>query len=210
MVIGCLIVRVVDHKSLSAQPSSSSSSSSGEKNAPFSVHNYNQHVTPSPYIPYPQQNQSGPKGTDLKVPLSDQPPGPQPTSENAPAASKGKEPKVEIDADAMQKRPLPKPRVFTTVLHPTPQSLQAELTIWSMTPDPKAMNRRQSHAYAASRTPGSATLPHPPTPLSVLPSSPVTERAPPAKRQKMMVESQDLLEVEAKLTRAMAPPLYLE
>ncbi|KAK2797809.1 Transcription factor spt20 [Onygenales sp. PD_10] len=195
----CLIVRVVDHKSLSTQPSPSSSSSSTEKTSPFSLHNYNQHITPSPYVPYPQQNQSkitpsvnGSSGTQK----SD-------TQSSSETNNESSQSNKDSDVSNNQKQPAPKPKVFTTVLHPTPQSLLAELTLLSMTPDPRS--RRQSQTYTKS-----ASAAQPPTPLSALPSSPVTDRGPPAKRQKMMVEPTELLEAEAKLIHATAPPLFLE
>ncbi|OAX81655.1 hypothetical protein ACJ72_03998 [Emergomyces africanus] len=200
----CLIVRVVDHKSVSAQPSPSNATS-GEKSSPFSLHNYNQHITPSPFVPYPQQNQSKIKSTP-----------------NGSSVDNGlktdEQPISETNHDAVtsngvtarssnSKQPAVQPKVFTTVLHPTPQSLLAELTLLSMTPDPRAINRRQTQTWSASRT-GSSV--HASTSLSALPSSPIADRAPPAKRQKMMVEPSELLEAEAKLIHATAPPLYLE
>ncbi|KMU82255.1 hypothetical protein CIHG_00041 [Coccidioides immitis H538.4] len=204
---GCLIVRVIDHKSLSAQPNSSKSSSK-EKSSLFSIHNYNEHITPSSYVPYPKQSQPQPKISS--APQSDQ----QARGQTTPAPNiavsgpnKGKEVQAEPSNDANADSP--EPRVFTTVLHPTPQSLQAELTILSMTPDPRALPRRQSQAYQASRTPASATLPSPSTPLTAAQSQ-STDRGPPAKRQKMMVEPHEMLDFEAKMIKATAPPLYLD
>ncbi|EEP78072.1 predicted protein [Uncinocarpus reesii 1704] len=190
---GCLIVRVVDHKSLSNQPSSSRSSSK-EKGSLFSIHNHNEHITPSPYTPYPKQTQVQPKANSTGPPDQQlQPSGLHKEKRNDNGSSSG----------------APKPQVFTTVLYPTPQSLQAELTILSTTPDPRAVAQRQPQAYNVSRPPASATLPSPSTPLTAVQPS-LADRGPPTKRQKMMVEPHELSEFEAKLIKATAPPLYLE
>lgn len=199
----------MDHKSASAQPTVTTTASPGEKGAPFSVHNYNQHITPSPCVPYPQQNQPRPKTGEERRPSTDQNPDSQTAGDSTNGSTK---PKNEQSESGDSKPSSSKPRVFTTVLHPTPQSLQAELTLWSTTPDPRAAaNRQQSQTYQGSRAPGSSSAQQPPNSLPGIPSSPVTtDRPPPAKRQKMMVEPNELPEFEAKLIRATAPPLYLE
>ncbi|KAL2006847.1 hypothetical protein VTN00DRAFT_9515 [Thermoascus crustaceus] len=204
---GCLIVRVVDHKSVSAQANKSSSASGDEKSAPFSMHNYNQHITPSAYVPYPKQNQTLSGKTETKSPVTA--PGSQSdakTQGDEADAPHEDDKETETEEGASQKQPSPKPRVFTTVLHPTPRSLQAELTLLSTTPDPRAaVNRKQPGSHGASRAPSSSTAPH----QSAL-STNAGDRGPAPKRQKMLVEPQDLLECESKLIRALAPPLYLE
>ena len=103
------------------------------------------------------------------------------------------------------KRGTSQPRVFHIALRPTALSRYMDMVIDSMTP----LNRRQS-AVAAVRTPGSATMPAPPTPLSAVPQTPSFEKGPPPKRQKMKVESKDLLEYEARIVNSTAPPLYLD
>ncbi|PYH49405.1 uncharacterized protein BP01DRAFT_76536 [Aspergillus saccharolyticus JOP 1030-1] len=198
---GCLIVRVVDHKSVSQQTRKSSVPSSNDSNTPFSIHNYNEHVTPSAYVPYPKLNQL----------TSEKPAAKETTSESQPEVKAGSEQPGNSDSQtshneskvAQSKQPS-KPRVFTTVLHPTPRSLQAELTLLATTPDPKAA--KQTAAASASRPQGSSSA----APSPGAAANPQQDRMPPAKRQKMLVEPQDLLECEARLTRAMAPPLYLE
>ncbi|KAH8699158.1 Spt20 family-domain-containing protein [Talaromyces proteolyticus] len=193
---GCLIVKVVDHKSMSAQTSKSTVPSSDEKNTPFSIHNYNQHVTPSPYLPYPKQNQV--RSEKLDSPKPD--PSSKETSGGATEASTTGQNGVTngtITADESIKQPAPKPKVFTTVLHPTPLSIQAELVYLSTTPHPHAnvtsnTNKKQPAPQGASKVSTSAA------------------GQPPAKRQRMLVEPQDLPEFEAKLIRAVAPPVYLD
>ncbi|KAL8695996.1 MAG: hypothetical protein Q9201_007872, partial [Fulgogasparrea decipioides] len=99
-------------------------------------------------------------------------------------------------------------KVFTTVLLPTPQSVEEEVFVWSNTPDPRANNRKQPQASVANRTPASATMPHPPTPLSAVPSTPVT--GPPPKKQKMILGESDMRNFQSKLTTTTAAPLLLD
>ncbi|KAL4880911.1 Spt20 family-domain-containing protein [Aspergillus karnatakaensis] len=194
---GCLIVRVVDHKSVSAQARKSTAPSSNDNNTPFSIHNYNEHITPSAYVPYPKQNQ-----------LASERLAPKETTAEPDAKGTGEQdnqsqdkPPEDVESASQQKQPLSKPRVYTAVLHPTSRSLQAELTLLATTPDPKAAkqaavaSRPQAPSTAAPPSPGAATQP---------------EQAHVAKRQKMLVEPQDLIECESKLTRALAPPLFLD
>lgn len=184
---------MVDHKSVSAQTRKASTSASNENNTPFSLHNYNEHVTPSPYVPYPKQNQLT---SDVQSSKSSDAPAADQTQPNGEAAdSQGQE------AESSQKSASPKPRVFTTVLHPTSRVLQAELTLLVTTPDPKAA--RSAAPNQLSRTSSS----------SVVPQSSVdnqADRGHVAKRQKTLVEPRDLPECESLIVRALAPPIYLE
>ncbi|KAB8238439.1 uncharacterized protein BDW43DRAFT_261640 [Aspergillus alliaceus] len=198
---GCLIVRVVDHKSVSAQARKSTAPSTNDSNTPFSIHNYNEHVTPSAYVPYPKQNQltsekptpkeTGGAQSDAK------------TNEGLPSDSLDETEKSE-SSSSQHKQPPPNPRMFTTVLHPTSRSLQAELTLLATTPDPKATKQGATSSASRTQAPSSTT---PPSPGG---SSSQPERGHVAKRQKMLVEPQDLQECESKLTRALAPPLFLD
>ncbi|KAL4766477.1 uncharacterized protein BDW70DRAFT_126044 [Aspergillus foveolatus] len=185
---GCLIVRVVDHKSVSAQTRKSTASSSSDNNTPFSIHNYNEHITPSAYVPYPKQNQLALEKSSGNDTAAEQPE----TKDGSEGSSKDNSQNVGITSN---KPAIPKPRVFTTVLHPTPRSLQAELTLLATTPDPRA---------AKQAAPASSTVPPSPG------ASTQQERGHSAKRQKMLVEPHELLDCESKLTRALAPPLFLD
>ncbi|BAE56018.1 Spt20 family-domain-containing protein [Aspergillus flavus] len=197
---GCLIVRVVDHKSVSAQARKSTAPSTNDSNTPFSIHNYNEHVTPSAYVPYPKQNQ-----LTSEKPTSKEAETQSDTNANGEHASDSQEqPEKSESSSSQHKQTPPKPRVFTTVLHPTPHSLRAELALLATTPDPKAA--KQGATSSASRTQAASSA-APPSPGG---STNPPERGPVAKRQKMLVEPQDLAECEAKLTRALAPPLFLE
>ncbi|EED22328.1 conserved hypothetical protein [Talaromyces stipitatus ATCC 10500] len=191
---GCLIVKVVDHKSVSAKTNKTTATSTDEKNTPFSIHNYNQHVTPSPYVPYPKQNQIKSEVNDLSksdIPeKKHDPDSADSTTNNKPATENG----TAGTTNESGKQPEHIPRVFTTVLHPTPLSLQAELTYLSTTPHP--------HANANS----AATKKQPTTAQPQNKSS----GQPPTKRQKMLVDPEDLPKFEATLIRAVAPPVYLD
>lgn len=188
MSAGCLIVRVIDHKSASAQARKSLASSSNENNAPFSIHNYNEHVTPSAFVPYPKQSQLA--------------------ADKSPSKTTGNQPDVETNGESSRGEPsparksaAPKPRVFTTVLHPTPRSLQAELTLLATTPDPRAPKQPAPNSSRAQ----SSSMPQ-----SLAVSTNQTDRGHVTKRQRMMVEPQELAECESRLTRALAPPLFLD
>lgn len=190
---GCLIVRVVDHKSVSAQTHKASASKSNENNTPFSLHNYNEHVTPSAFVPYPKQNQ-------LTADLQSSKPTETPAqSENE---TNGEATGAQAQSNETEQKPVAtKPKVFTTVLHPTSRTLQAELTLLVTTPDPKAAKTAAQNQLARAQS------------SSVMPQSPATaqpDRGHDAKRQKTIVEPQDLPQCEALIVRALAPPLYLD
>ncbi|KAL4873799.1 Spt20 family-domain-containing protein [Aspergillus spectabilis] len=194
---GCLIVRVVDHKSVSAHTRKSTAPSSNDNNTPFSIHNYNEHVTPSAYVPYPKQNQLAPEKAAPKETIAE-----QSDAQDSGEQDNQSQDKLEVvESTSQHKLPPPKPRVFTAVLHPTSRSLQAELTLLATTPDPKAAKQATSASRSQAQ---STTSPPPPGALAQ------SEQGHVAKRQKMLVEPQDLMECESKLTRALAPPLFLD
>ncbi|OQE17526.1 hypothetical protein PENSTE_c020G08571 [Penicillium steckii] len=190
---GCLIVRVVDHKSMSAQAHKTSTSKSNGNNTPFSLHNYNEHVTPSAFVPYPKQNQ-------LTADLQSSKPSETPSQPEAQADGQPSDGQEQSN-EAEQKPVVPKPKVFTTVLHPTSRTLQAELTLLVTTPDPKAAKAAAQNQLA--RTQSSSAVPN---------STAATQadRGHDAKRQKTLVEPQDLPQCESLIVRALAPPLYLD
>ncbi|KAL8719611.1 MAG: hypothetical protein Q9225_003412, partial [Loekoesia sp. 1 TL-2023] len=178
---GCLIVQA------------SAATKANDKNTPFSIHNYNEHLTPSPFVPYPKLTSTC---DETAKPDNTK----QETSKNEKESTK--------DPSATQKVPAKGPRIFTTVLLPTPQSIEEEVFVWANTPDPRSNNRKQSQASAATRTPASATMPHPPTPLSAVPSTPVA--GPPNKKQKMLLGESDVRTFQCKLTSSTTAPLFLE
>ncbi|OKL56132.1 hypothetical protein UA08_08725 [Talaromyces atroroseus] len=193
-------VKVVDHKSVSAQTSKAAVTSTDEKNTPFSIHNYNQHVTPSPYVPYPKQNQIKSENVDL---LKTDAPEKKLNADVPEGSSNGTntaENALNSANNGSDKQFAPKPKVFTTVLHPTPLSIQAELTFLSTTPHPHANGNS-----AANKKQAPSTQSQTKTPTSLSTAGP-----PPPKRQKMLVEPEDLPKFEATLIRAVAPPVYLD
>lgn len=178
----CLIVQIQDHRSTTSSktPPTSTNATKTDTNVPFSIHNYNEHLTPSPYVPCPQVEQE-PKSHG-----------------NAPVV-----PSAEASV-SKDKQPSKGPNVFTVVLFPTPLSMQEEVYIQANTPDLRN-NRKQS--VQVPRTPASATIP--PTPLSAVPPTP-SANGPPSKRQKMMISGQEIQEFESRAITTTAPPLFLD
>lgn len=179
----CLIVQVLDHRSTSSSSSTSSLSTTTTKtdtNVPFSIHNYNQHLTPSPYAPHPQMEEE-PKAN-----------GSVPAAPSAEAA---------VSKDKQSSKG---PNVFTVVLFPTPLSLQEEVFIQANTPDLRN-NRKQS--VHVPRTPASATIPA--TPMSAVPLTP-SANGPPNKKQKMMISGQEIHDFESRAITTTALPLFLD
>ena len=131
---GCLIVQIHDHRNTSKDTANTSSSSKKDKNQPYSVHNYNEHLTPSPYVPYPHtKSQDDTQSTSSSDPPKDGESIQKPTS-----AGKGKE------SESSTTRSARGPRVTTTVLFPTPLSLQEDVLKIANTVDPRSNNRKGS------------------------------------------------------------------
>ena len=180
---GCLIVQVQDHRTNSGTSSSTSTSTSkSDKNIPFSIHNYNEHLTPSPYVPYPQKEDAMAESDKNK----DASQADSTTNSNGKQAEKG-------------------PKIFTVVLFPTPLSLHEEVYIQANTVDPRN-NRKQS--IAVPRTPASATVPA--TPLSTVPPTPFASGPPPLKKVKMSISGSEIHGFESKAISTTAPPLFLD
>lgn len=173
---------MVDHKSATAQARKTTASQPNDNNTPFSIHNYNEHITPSAFVPYPKHNQLASEQAVTK-----------PEAKTDDAQDSQNQEKGADKNEPQSKGVPPKPRVFTTVLHPTTRSLQAELTLLATTPDPRAA--KQQAVSATSPTMGSNSQ---------------ADRGHVAKRPRMLVEPQELPEFESKLTRALAPPLFLD
>ena len=198
---GWLIVRVVDHKSVSATAGSASNTSSDDQ---YSIHNHNPYITPSPWRPYPLKNLLRAEGERKSPPLKQ-----EPSEESSIRPKSASSMNIQNGLhEASPKSRQPQPKVYHVALRPTALSKHMDLVIDSMTPDPKAVNRRQSQAYPTARTP-SSSMP-PPTPLSAVPSTPSVERGPPTKKLKMKIESKDLLDYEARIVNSTAPPLFLD
>lgn len=196
---GCMIVQVYDHKSATPLKDSNKAKSATGKTVPFSVHNYNQHLTPSPYVPFPAENlQNGSSNTESKD-------SGQKDKENVPASAGSTDPeqsKTETQAK--------KPKVSTIVLYPTSISNHADIAIKasesrSNTTDGRTESRQEVNG------PLSATVP--PTPSTAILPPLQTSMAPPAKKQKkakIEIDSSNIHAIEAQITLATTAPLVLD
>jgi transcription factor SPT20 len=111
------------------------------------------------------------------------------SKENAPAATS-------------HKNAFKGPKTFTTVLFPTPASVHAEINMLGRT-EYKDPSRRQNSIYSRDGFP-------PPTPLASVPSTPITSKATPAQKPRMMLDGTNVKEFEAALAMVTNPVLYLE
>lgn len=190
---GWLIVRVMDHKSAAKEVAANGAGADDEKL--FSIHNYNQYITPSPYAPYPVKEQSVARSPPMKHEHRD-------SVSSQPSSTANS-----IDTiDVAPKSSKPQPKVYHVALRPTILSKHMDLVIDAMTPDPKSVNRKQSQANVNGRAPGAA----PQTPISGMATTPSTEKGPPLKKQKLKIDPKDMLEYEARVVNSTAPPLYLD
>lgn len=178
------------------------------KATPFSMHNSNAYLTPSPYVPYPIESNSvkGKHSSDIENEES----GTLKTSEqkdkeNMPA------PAFPIDGQrgksATQAK---KPKISTIVLHPTPNSNHADMVLKASEARAGNMDSRESR-QDSNAGPLSATVP--PTPSTAMPSTPLTNMAPPAKRlkkSKLELDGTNFHAAEAQITLSTTAPLILE
>ncbi|KAK8094762.1 SAGA complex subunit spt20 [Apiospora hydei] len=190
---GCLIVQVHDHKSAAqAKESNSQPTTTANKTAPFSVHNYNTFITPSPYVPYPKDEANGNDGAAA-------------TSGDTKGTAANTNEKENMPApalpDGQKNGKVPqKSKIITVVLHPTPHSLQTDLMIKASTP-------------ADSKADGSMVPP--PTPITAMPPTPTTAAAKPPpskkqKREKMELDGSSIQAAEGQILLATGGPLFLE
>ncbi|KAK5128955.1 hypothetical protein LTR85_000288 [Meristemomyces frigidus] len=180
---GCLIVEVHNHKTKEGKEKGRREEGSGA-DGKFSMHQYNEHITPSPAVPYPSKAR-----TDEQPEKAEGSAG-----EMAAPERKGKE--KEKDG----------PRIFTTVLHPTPLTHHHEMLLLAATP---ASELRSKKKGAESGTPSSAQPPATPG-LSVPPTPTSTTRGLLSQSQKMCLEEGDFYSFQADVLLATEPPLYLE
>jgi transcription factor SPT20 len=186
----CLIVEVHNFRSSGIKPKDDTNSSTEGSGAdPFSIHNNNNFITPSPHATHPALKANAkPEQTD--------------------AQKAGAEPKADKDVDK-ENMPAPqkqgnKAKVATVVLFPTPQSHYGDITQLANTPLPDVATIRRNQA--AARAAG-----NPPTPLTAVPPTPsalAAGRSP--KRQKMILDENNLHEFESAVLNETCPKLYLE
>ena len=208
--IDCLIVEVHNNKSSGAAPqSASTNTSAGNKAEPFSIHNYNSFITPSPFVPYPtkskstQQGQTDGQGKSALAAGSDANDDQETDKENMPAPGH--------PASATQTQVVKAPRVYTTVLFPTPLSHDVDIKLLANTPFPDIQTYRRHQPMASSSRGGATpTMAHPPTPLTSVPPTPSITNARSPKKQKMVLDETNVHEFEAEIINSTAPRLYLE
>ena len=179
---GCLIVEVHNHRSKEGKDKGRHDSANDDDAVRFSMHNYTEHVTPSPMVPYPSKAAR----TDA-----------------TPAKNEGSSGDM-----AAPERPKEKegPKITTIVLQPTPLSQHNELLILASTPasDVRSKKRGSDGAIPSSAQPLTPQLSVPPTPVTQ------TSRGALTQSQKMCLEEGDLYSFQADLLVATEPPLFLE
>ncbi|CZS97336.1 hypothetical protein WAI453_008549 [Rhynchosporium graminicola] len=195
---GCMIVQVHDHKSIAASQDTDRPKSAAGKTTPFSIHNYNVYLTPSPYVPYPTEVAvpGKGKGADDDSKKKDK--------ENMPAPDLPKDPSNKQQSSPKQ------PKIATVVLRPTALSNYADFAVKAGEAQPVADGRRDSR-QDGNGAPLSATVP--PTPTTAVPPTPQTSMAPPAKRLKKThpeLTSSNIYAAESQITFATTAPLMLE
>lgn len=182
---GCLIVEIHNHRvGVDTNAASAAKTVGGSAQKPYSIHNWNAHITPSPYVPYPEQS------------LKDSP--------SSKAIEKQPMPAPDQPASAMQKKASKTPNIFTTVLFSTQSSLLEEMNILARTeyekPGKRLLNGQSSKDGAT---------PHPPTPLTSVPPTPLLAKGS-SKHPQMILTEENAHEWEAEVINRTAPPLFLE
>ncbi|KAF2431571.1 hypothetical protein EJ08DRAFT_687339 [Tothia fuscella] len=190
---GCLIVEVHNHrKGVNSSPSNTTNQVGGNSHTPYSVHNYNEHITPSPLVPFPDQK------------LKFASPSKSQTARDG-EKSKDEMPAPEQPASAMQKKAINQAKITTVVLFPTPLSQYEEMAMLSNTQTSDILSKHQG---ATSRDGATPTMAHPPTPLTSIPPTPLSAKAP-GRAPTMVLNEDNAHEFEAEIINRTAPPLYL-
>ncbi|TVY21793.1 SAGA complex subunit spt20 [Lachnellula arida] len=200
---GCMIVQIHDHKSTAPSQGSTRPTSNIGKSVPFSVHNYNYHITPSPWVPFPAQINGSGKGKGASEVDGDN------KSKTAEQKDKENMPAPAFPGDGQRGKAAvqpKKPRISTIILRPTPLSAHIDLAMKAA----DSLSGGDGHPRQDGG-PLSATVP--PTPTTVVPPTPQSSMAPPAKRQKknkMELNSNNIYEAEAQISIATTAPLVLD
>lgn len=187
---GCLIVEVHNYRSNTAKPKDSANGAADGSKTAFSIHNNNNFITPSPYGAHPN-SKPDPKAGGAAAQAKEA--GDKEDKENMPAPGPN---------GALQKQAASGPKITTVVLFPSTQAQLSDMSILATTPatDVAALKRMQ----AAGRGAGM-----PPTPLTAVPPTPTFSAGPSPKRQKMVIDDNNVHEFEAELLNATCPKLYL-
>jgi transcription factor SPT20 len=195
---GCLIVQLHDHKSVVQPKDVSKPTSTANTVVASSIHNHNQWLTPSPFVPFPKEELQGGDGTTKveEEPVEKTPEEKDKKSMPAPSLP---------TAESQKTKGVPKPKTMTAVLLPTPESLHVDLMIKAATPKASADARAINDA---------SSLVPPSTPLTTVPPTPtVGGMLPPAKRQKkekMELDGSNMHAAEGQILLATNAPLFLE
>jgi transcription factor SPT20 len=186
----CLIVQLHDYRMAGVKPKDDTNSTGEAGTSAFSIHNYNNFITPSPFAPSPA---SKPESKPAPANLQSKDVDTKENKENMPAPGQN---------EASNKQP-GIAKIVTVVLFPTVQSHLVDLQILATTPvtDTAALKRMQAQGRAAGM---------PPTPMTAVPPTPTFQDGPNPKRQKMKLEDGNIHEWESDYLNATCPPLYLE
>ncbi|GJD04531.1 hypothetical protein ColKHC_13356 [Colletotrichum higginsianum] len=179
---GCLIVQVHDHKSVAQAKDIQRPTSASNKVVPSSIHNHNPYIVPSPW--------SGRKPRGLEA-------------EDGGGERQSKHASPELARRGQKNRGPQKSKTFTVVLHPTPESLQADLQIKAATP----------HGVVDARGNADGMVP-PSTPISMVPPTPTAGSMPPPakklKRERMELDGSNIHIAESQILLATNAQLFLE
>lgn len=120
---GCLIVEVHNHRGAGGKKLGPRDKSADKEK--FSMHNYNEHITPSPYAPFPSKAQAAAEAQALEK-----------ANDTTPERPKNKEKEGT--------------RISTVVLHPTEQTKHEEVMILARTPMSEIRNKKNTGDSAAT------------------------------------------------------------
>ncbi|KAI7186810.1 hypothetical protein KC363_g6351 [Hortaea werneckii] len=184
---GCLIVEVRNYKTKEGEDTvGNGKKDGGGPDGKFSMHRYNEHITPSAFAPYPNKAKSAEEQ------------GTKEGSSNSGTPEKEKEKsKEKASKDGG-------PQIFTIVLHPTALTQHHEIMLLANTP---ASELRSNNKKKGSTDVTGAS--QPPTP-SVPPTPTATSRGPLSQQQKMCLEEGDIYAFQSDLLLATEPPLFLD
>jgi transcription factor SPT20 len=178
---GCLIVEVHNHKTARGKDKGKQAVRNGDADK-FSMHKYNEHITPSPFAPYPAKARMEEAGDKAEA-----------SSSSMPAPEK---PAKEKDKDG--------PKVTTMVLHPTERSKHHDILLLAETPLSELLRGKKKIGDA-----GAPSGAQPPTPSLSVPPTPSTSRGPLSQSQKMCLEQGDYYSIQGEMLVASEAPLYL-
>ncbi|KAF7955082.1 uncharacterized protein EAE97_000341 [Botrytis byssoidea] len=201
---GCMIVQILDHKSVAPQQPSSQPKEGSKEGV--SIHTLSSYITPSPYASYPRP--------DLDRSRSSKEQSNDGSTKSRTSAQQDKEnmPAPGTSNDSQKNKTVPAPaklKVTTCVLFPTPVSTYVEIARNSTAPHTPDVDKRQERSEGST----SATLAQPPTPLGAVPPTPGLNMPPAAKRLKLAKSEfncGNIYAAEAQIILATTAPLALE